>query len=813
MSKPSDNSTIYSDSDSDVIELSQDKQLKSQIWRLQDITNQEVGGKAKGLSDLIKLGLSVPSGFVVQHARIGALPHNLKDYYHAIGGGKVAVRSSAIGEDSADASFAGQYETILNVEGIDALEMAIEECLGSLANQRATTYKSQQTDLPIVEMAVVVQCMVEARAAGVLFTVDPVTNRRNHIVIDAVAGLGDVLVSGDATPDHYIVDRKGKLISRDLVGKQAIISEEEIEALRSDALAAEKRQGEHLDMEWAIDQSGKLFWLQARPITTLAADINELDTSLINDDDIVTICNISEALPGAVTPLTFSVTGRGLEVGMQDIQIATGLWKSRSNKTHFIPMLHGRLFINMTQMAKVSADALGSDAKDIALSICGRIIPELKITTQGNFISRLPYIIGYIKLLFSANYHKRRLKQQIAEINIALKDTAQEMWSEINNHFFHVFLAHESHLTSSCGSGAMSPTLMGIISKGKEITEEHHAKVALLLAGAENIESADIALGAERIQNKLLKLPDVLTLFINVEPAQALAFLLSPQAGDAGEEYKKYIKRHAHRSISEMEIRQPEWGEDPFPLIRSLQIPLREKLQNPQAKHTTRTALDDAKVFFAEQNFLMKKLVKLAHLTVRNREETKSGMVKVTQIFKAAYRHLATLMVAEGLLPDTDAIYFLTHAELGELCQGKLTNNRGEDYDYVAVERRKVFPHQQSLGFRDIAIGYPEPVKADLSQFKGQKLLHGKPVSSGNAIGRARIVKTLDEAEHIKAGEILIAPITDIGWTPYFSLIAGLVTDIGSSLSHGAVVAREYGLPAIVKTDIGTQVFKTGELV
>ncbi|MCB1616174.1 MAG: hypothetical protein KDI30_09185, partial [Pseudomonadales bacterium] len=153
------------------------------ICSLNDLGDSPAGGKAEGLARLISMGLSVPPGFVVLHASPNRLPDDLQNHYEALGNPVVAVRSSAIGEDSAGASFAGQYETMLNVQGIDQLRSAINQCLASVGNDRAKAYKDEKTGFDQVQMAVVVQQQVEARCAGVLFTVDPVTNRRDHIII------------------------------------------------------------------------------------------------------------------------------------------------------------------------------------------------------------------------------------------------------------------------------------------------------------------------------------------------------------------------------------------------------------------------------------------------------------------------------------------------------------------------------------------------------------------------------------------------------------------------------------------------------
>jgi pyruvate,water dikinase len=265
------------------------------IVLLQDVSDESVGGKAYGLSRLVGMGLKVPPAFVIREARQGTYPEGLREAWTAIGDHPVAVRSSARGEDGAEESFAGQYETVLNVEGFDALLDAINRCVSSVDSQRAREYQGPDRAAEAV-MNVVVQRMVNARAAGVVFTADPVSARRDLLIIDAVEGLGEALVSGEATPDHVALDSNGAVIRQSQSGETPILSEDEVALIAREARRAEAHEGRPLDLEWAIDASGDLFWLQARPITTLPADLNEFDTPLPRADDVVTISNISEMM-------------------------------------------------------------------------------------------------------------------------------------------------------------------------------------------------------------------------------------------------------------------------------------------------------------------------------------------------------------------------------------------------------------------------------------------------------------------------------------------------------------------------------------
>ena len=224
------------------------------ILSLDQVHDASVGGKAYGLARLVGMGLAVPPAFVIRDARRGAYPEDLDEHHRALGNTTVAVRSSAQGEDGAEASFAGQYETVLGVADGHELRDAIDRCVASAATERARSYQADTLEGGSVSMNVVVQRMVDAAAAGVVFTADPVSARRDLLVIDAVAGLGEALVSGEATPDHYGVTLDGRVVGRELVGDAALLSDEQIMEIAQQARAAADREVQEARRTLAVEK-------------------------------------------------------------------------------------------------------------------------------------------------------------------------------------------------------------------------------------------------------------------------------------------------------------------------------------------------------------------------------------------------------------------------------------------------------------------------------------------------------------------------------------------------------------------------------
>jgi rifampicin phosphotransferase len=748
-----------------------------------------LGGKAEGLVALLERGARVPPAFAILGAREDHLPDSLAAHYEALGAGRVAVRSSAVGEDGERLSYAGQFETILDVSGFDALEHAIARCLASQSLARVDAYRAHAGERA-AGMTVIVQTMVDAIAAGVVFTVDPISGRRDRLVIDAVSGLGEALVSGARTPDHHVLDDAFEAVEREVREDGPALDDATLRAIAGEARRLAERFGVPLDLEWAIDTEGTLYFLQARPITRLPSDPRELDL-LPDPSGVITRANIGEMMPGAVTPLTLSTTARGIDQGLQRMYVRLGARRHVEESFVFVGALHGHLNLSLTRMAESATYILGSTTRDVAYAICGREVPELAPATPMSTPRRLIGTARYVRALASIPRFRAKMEHLVATCRIARSDDPVAAFEAIDHEIERLFECYELHLLSSAGAGAMAPFLLGVVSRGKTPSEADHAKVASLLAGATQVESADIAQGITRIAH-LARHEDERAL--EEDDASALAYLRSDESGAMGREFCEYLVRHGHRAVREAELRQVEWRRDPSPLLSSLRVAV-------GARNTPRRTSSTPSVPRA-----MRPLVALAHAAVRSRERTKSLLIEITALLRDAYRGLAQVLVAQGHLPDEDLVYFFTHEELGAFCRAPSAT------DVERAEARRLgHDYRMSCEFPVVWVGTREPLPRAVVIGEGDAL--GKPVSPGRVEGRACVARTLAEAAAVRPGDVLITPITDVGWTPYFAVIGGLATDVGSAVSHGAVVAREYGIPAAVGFGDATRRFRTGERV
>ena len=394
-----------------------------------------------------------------------------------------------------------------------------------------------------------------------------------------------------------------------------------------------------------------------------------------------------------------------------------------------------------------------------------------------------------------------RFDHEVASFHIVHQPDAPTMMTELADKAWFYEHAMAVHIRSSALSGFLSAIVENMVSsKSNRATPEEQAEAMRLLAGASGVESADMVIQLDKLVDHIASLPEAAMRFCNVSVADALSWLRCEEKVRA--QFAAFLTNHGHRGYRELCMRDPAWGEDPTSLVQSMQAGARARLAGAATHHAHQASIDMASLSRG-----LRWLLPRAHNAVRRREHTKSHLVTVGHRFKLAFAHLGKLLVEEGSLPDADLVCFFTFNELPDFVA-----TRDPAMVEKAKRRRNALPFQQRLSFPEISVGSPLPLQEQAAEI-GDGKFAGRPASSGIVEGAARVAHTLSEAAELEPGEILVTPITDIGWTPYFSIIAGLVTDLGSAVSHGAVIAREYGLPCVVNSRVGTRIIKTGDRI
>jgi len=784
------------------------------IVELHKAGDRACGGKARGLARLLQAGLAVPPGFVV----LGGWERNrggeILKMRRRLPAGPLAVRSSAGDEDGESSSAAGQFDTFLGIDGDEGLLRAVERCFASRGGERALAYRRRFGPggrEGSGDMAVIVQSQVQGRVSGVLFTVDPVTGRAEGgaLVVEACAGAGEDLVAGRVPATRIELPREGSPAA----AADGLLEEDTLLALREQALAAERALGHPLDLEWTVDDRGRIHWLQARPITTLVtATCDEFDYRPRSPEQLFTRANVGEMLPGAATPLTIDIFGGAIDFAMRRLYLSVGGLSAADREEPFICTFSNHLFFNLSLMYKIIGRVAGTSPESLEVSLLGRRLQDAPQVAGKSLPLRLFNLARYVLYVSGHGRATRRLERLRDNAFIAAASGPAERLAAIEDFLPRYRQATALHMQVSARSGALNSALRQVLARAGLDASAQLEALGRLLSGIEGVESAGIVEALERIAAEVRRAREEGRL-----GGDDLSGWLREQRGrePAADLFAEFLERHGHRCVREAELRTREWRDDPAELVHTIAgISRRGERPRPAAAGSWR---DNVAELCARHPRLSRRLllylVERARRAVAGREYSKSLLMLMTSRLRAACRGLASGLVAEGLLPDADLLFFFTRDEITRLVAGRRT----APLLARARARRRLLGEQEQRVFPDFFRGPPprQPARAERreQQTPAGRVLTGVPASPGVAAGPVRLVRSQADARRLRAGEIMCARFTDVGWTPYYGIAGGLITEIGSSLSHGAVVAREYGLPLVTGLEGATEILRDGDRV
>jgi phosphohistidine swiveling domain-containing protein len=795
------------------------------------------GGKGASLAALARASFEVPDGFIIPvdvAARLRGAPAEwppelrrellarlaaLVPAYEP-----VAVRSSAADEDGAAASFAGQHETVLGVTGGDAFLEAVARCLASADAESARAYRQSVGADAEAAMALVVQRMVPAVAAGVAFSIDPVTGSRDHVVVEAVAGLGDALVSGQAEGQRFLVHRQSLTI-QERPHSAPVLSDDLVIAVVRAALRAEDLFGSPQDIEFAVDERGKLWLLQSRPVTSIAASAprpdglggwySEFDTRT-SDADLWTSANVQEILPGLLTPLTITTFNQTVPRAYTEDYHELGLLSADENPV-FMGCFYNRAFLNMEATRLIASRVLGFREGALEQQYLGGPIddgwrtPLPRLKTWRHRILTAPRMLRVMATLSKQADRAERAVLD-AEAKVRAVDPFSLSSAELQRYRERIldFAARISrvHLRVTGVAGSGYDTILALVRP--VLGDEAEGRVPTLFTGLPGVESARISLDLWELSRTAIETGIAGRLrepgFDPRDPALPARWQ---------ERYAAFIERHGHRGLNEMETAAKTWRWDPAPVVEMVASyvdidPAHAPpavLARQEAERLALTREIDARLGWAQRR-VFRWLLPRAQGWVALRERTKSILVRAARLGDWHLAAVQARLVDLGVIREPDDLFFLSHEEVSNV----LANGLRLDLSANVAARRREFERNRHVILPERFRGRPVPLPPAEAGHAGD-VLKGTPVSPGRVTGRARVILDPKADGPLQPGEILVAPVTDAGWTPLFALAAGLVVDMGSALSHGSTVAREYGLPAVVNVRQGTARIRTGDLV
>ncbi|KYQ50675.1 putative phosphoenolpyruvate synthase [Trachymyrmex zeteki] len=804
--------------------------------------------KKEDLESYCQKAVSIIQGTPVEKEIAKMILQGLKELESSVnekGVWRYAVRSSAIGEDNEETSAAGQNSTYLGVKNASDVIECVAKCWASLFSYQSVEYR-RQNGLPIrASMGVCIQRMVDAEAAGVMFTRHPTTGDPSSIVITANYGLGETVVSGKIEPDTFMIHRKWdntltigasvlgnkehKILLDDIGVITSALSEQEIKKISISDISALRlaKIGLHLeslfgsarDVEWAIVDE-QIYMLQARPITTIDAwtdfeIMHELDSGVPCDVDLMTFANIGEVLPYPISPLSISTIMKVL-----NLSLCAKFNKFDCCYFHMVGMRCAMNYLDST--LQDVGEEMTMMNKMIDLAICGRVVTTSEVHKAAiekyGIVSKWRRMYMTYEIFTTAWRNDALVKETIDIFNKYTLDanefdTPLDLYNILNEKYGEIFLIGKGHNMASLVSVSYQMIAMSLLTNGSDnFTSEHLADIAVLLSSCTNVISTEVPIALGKIA-ACIRRSGKADEFSKLETTKVITWL-ELNCPPAAEKLQIFFKMHGHRCVHELDLFTEPWILKPDNIINTIQVLAMSIEENYVSKtlsvQETITSLKTPTSSIIK--FFLRMVIPLCRKAVTLREMTKNVTISAMHILRLAYRRLGVLMVTESYIPDEQLIFFLTHQEIGQLL-----NNHNNNRLLVrkALRRRKIYQKVAKFEYSEFSTGMPVPIEPtlDASSYEGFTKIEGTSVCGGSVLGRACVITDLSEANIIQHGDILITHCTDIGWSPYFPLLAGIVTELGGLISHGAVVAREYGLPCIVGAKGATQVFQTSDTV
>jgi len=871
---------------------------------------RQFGGKATGLAALVRAGFPVPAAYALsreaadeayarvftsgQLALLGdgpareaqsavlrekimalSLPSSLERelsrtlaLLRAASAESVAVRSSSTVEDHALASAAGLFSSTLNVRDEAGLFLAVKRAWASLLSPAALSYAATVGTMDDAGMGVVIQAMVPADAAGVLFTENPLTGDPDEIVIHASFGLGTQVTDGHCTPDTFRVDKRtGFVRDRVIAHKTTRIasaraggvveqpvpaSEADVQSLDEHVLSQltvlgkriEEHFGEPRDVEFAV-AGPTVYVLQSRPVSArrtltpehgpgrnrgirarlgFGAPSKPKPRSGGHGDPSTLLwsnLNVGEVLPGVATPLTWSALAGFAEQGFREALAALGCKVPKGAR--LLGSFRGRIYLNLSELEGIAAQVPGLRSSHLLLaSSAGRDLARTAHdalsshdSKQSNVLLRLPGVASRLAsahLGFEQRYARfesafafERARIDRLDLRILPGAALDETLSDVER-----LLAQTGALLAQAYGGLVAALLplrsaLALLAPG-----DAPGVQGALLSAIEDVESAGPGREVLSVARTFGSDPAA-----HEKLLAGVSSMAELPAGPAFAALERLLDRYGHRAVREVELAEPRWRESPRFLVDAVRMQLLHETRGDDSLALLERRVDvlrdqaDAALrkLPAPTRPALRAVLSVVRRYVRRREELRSQLAHVLGMFRRVALDASRRMLVREPELGIDPAFMLTASELHSFLRGELRSVRA-----LTVLRKRQYARDLSLPDPpDTFIGYPPPPALAAPPMARAERLSGLAASAGLVEGRVRVLRSPDTS--VEPGEILVVTAADVGWTPLFVTAGGLVSELGGPLSHACIVAREYGLPAVVSVRSATSALKTGDRV
>ncbi len=867
----------------------------------------QAGGKAVNLGEMIAAGLPVPAGFVVLTGAYRAYLHDcgldarirealagvsaedgetlecraaevrglfeprgvpeglrreIAAAYAELGNGEeaaVAVRSSATAEDLPGMSFAGQYDSFLNVTGLDALVKRIVACWASLWNARALSYRLRQgIGNDELAHAVIVQRLVHAEKSGILFTANPLNGRRDQLLLNSSWGLGEAIVSGEVNPDQWVISRSDGAVVESRIGEKRImtvrterevehrpvaadaravasLAPEELRRLQDLAEKAERHFGRPQDIEWAYAE-GEFHLVQSRPITSLYP-VPDTESGKPGVRIYINVNNYSQAMPEPFT----AMGGDLVRTAIGNVRRRLGPKRIPENSLWYLKTAGGRLFIDITPFLRSEKfwnkfrkpDPADKDPVTTRALLQYLEANRTEVLAHRESVSYLklvnPRLLRYLWRAWREYSYGRRRPVEARERAVAsgdaavarIREAAADLQGitergitehEISKHRITTrvgFLRTYSDDVFLAGAGTLFGVAAssGYVAEARALMEQHLG------------DAADLHLVEKAVPHS-----------VTTEMGMELMACAEDCAGRGVEPstddpaIRRFIAKYGHKKAVELDAGTPTWAEKPEYVLDLVRAYMENELYRTAAgefernRREAEAAIDRIYARFVEagrarQGRAVRRLLRDFREMFGVREQSKFVITQGLEVMRNVLHDIGAELASRGSIDTSDDVFHLT---LEDIESGADTES-GADLRAIAAVNREAYRRNASLRAPRLLTSLGETIYA--ASYSASELgdsgngLTGVAVSPGVAEGRVRVLTSHEEGHTLQPGEILVTVGTNPSWTPLFLRISGLIMECGGPISHGSVVAREYGVPAVSGIPGATQTLRTGQRV
>ena len=799
------------------------------------------GGKGGSLARLYQAGYPVPGGFVILPSAFDGEDlttdawAEVQKQLNLLRTGEpdisFAVRSSALSEDSAIASFAGEFETVLNMRSDEDIHKAIITVYNSRKNERVQAYSQVKGMDTVHEIAIVLQKLVKAESSGVLFTANPVTGQRDQAMLTATWGLGEAIVGGMVTPDTLIVNKQtGCILTREIADKQVmtvllgngteeqpvpdkkrrapVLSDPQVAELVRLGVGIEALYGLPMDIEW-VSAENKIMVVQARPITALPEPEPPPPTTwkLHKGQYAVMRNNIVELMPNPLTPL-YDTLGRAA------INDSFGRLL-----THFLgkqDVMPGEMIISVNGYAYNNGSVRPLRALAIVLDTVGILKRMFTGAVERWTIVGRPRYVAAVESL------RDRPWRQFSSVE--LLDTVCELYGAAVDAY--------GALVSGVIPAAWISEALFTIYYNTLIKRRGDPSAQTFLLG---FDSAPI-----QAEKELYGLSDWvrtrtgLAAYLGSTPAPRLAAQLengqTPPEVDANDwhewqnRFRAHLQRYGH-TIYDLDFSNPVPADDPTPLLETCQMFISGQGANPHTRQLSaieRRELAQQVMLKRLQGLRLKyfrQFITTAQRFAPLREDGLADIGLGYPLLRQMLRELGRRFVEGGLIEKPDDVFWLTKEEAAQAA-ARLDSSGGLNSLATAIPQRKavwraarrVTPPMMLPQMKLFGVDLMELRSGRARKLKGNTI-KGVAASPGCVTAPACVLHGTEDFSKMKSGDVLVAAITTPAWTPLFARASAVVTDVGGPLSHGSIVAREYGIPAVLGTDVATMRIHNGQMI